>query len=95
MARTVLTVVICYDVVTARVRRHVAELLEERMVRVQQSVFEARLTAAAANRLFDRAKAELEEGDSLRMYVMSRSGLQKSRVAGGAPLPEEGAFWLL
>lgn len=95
MAQTDLTIVMCYDVAGASVRRHVAKLLEERMVRVQQSVFEARLTAIAANRLFDRAERLLDDGDSLRMYVMSRTGLAKSRAAGGAPLPEEGSFWLL
>ena len=95
MAKAVLTVVFCYDVVGATTRRHVATLLEERMVRVQQSVFEARMTAGAANRLFDRAEALLEDGDRLRMYVLSRDGLAKSRAAGGTPLPEEGAFWLL
>ena len=95
MADALLTIVICYDVVGAASRRRVATLLEERMVRVQQSVFEARMTARAANRLFDLATRMIEEEDSLRMYVMSRSGLAKSRVAGGAPLPEEGSFWLL
>lgn len=95
MAATVLTIVICYDVVGASARRRVANLLEDRMVRVQQSVFEARMTRVAANRLFDLAKGMIEDEDSLRMYVLSRSGLTKSRVAGGAPLPEEGPFWLL
>jgi len=95
VAGAILTVVMCYDVVGPSTRRHVARLLEERMVRVQQSVFEARLTEEAADRIFKRAAAMIDDGDSLRMYVMSRVGLSKSRVAGGAPLPEEGAFWLL
>ena len=95
MARAVLTIVICYDVVGAAACRRLAALLEERMVRVQRSVFEARMTAAAANALFDLAAGLIEEEDSLRMYVLSRDGLGKCRAAGGVPLPEEGAFWLL
>ena len=95
MAETDLTIVVCYDVVGVSTRRHIAKLLEERMVRVQRSVFEARLTASAANRLFERAEALLEGGDSLRMYVLSRTGLEKSRASGGAPLPEPGPYWLL
>lgn len=95
MSETVLTIVVCYDVVSAGPRRRIAKLLEERMVRVQQSVFEARMTARAANRLFDRARGMAEEEDSLRMYVLPRGGLTRSRVAGGAPLPEEGSFWIL
>lgn len=90
-----LTIVMTYDISSARTRRKVSQLLEDVMVRVQKSVFEARLNSVAANRLFDAAEMVLEEGDSLRMYVMSRTGLEKSRTAGGAPLPEEGAFWLL
>ncbi len=84
-----------YDIARTRTRRKVAKSLEEVMVRVQKSVFEARLSANAANRLFEAIKDLLDDGDSLRMYVMSRTGLSKSRVAGGAPMPEEGAFWLL
>jgi CRISPR-associated protein Cas2 len=95
MAARVLTIVMTYDVTRTRTRRRVAGLLEERMTRVQQSVFEARLTSPAAGNLFDIVSGILDEGDSLRMYVMTRSGLEKSRTFGGAPLPEERDFWLL
>lgn len=89
------TIVICYDIERARTRRKIAKLLEGRMVRVQQSVFEARLHNKAAERLFDQASANLDDGDSLRMYVLSKTGLRNSRVFGGAPLPEESGFWLI
>ncbi|CAG0997517.1 hypothetical protein MYXO_02787 [Myxococcaceae bacterium] len=90
-----MTVVLCYDVERAKTRRRVSGFLEDHLVRVQKSVFEGRLTAAQANRLFDGTCRHLDVGDSLRMYVMTRSGLEKSRVWGGAPLPEEGEFYLL
>ena len=95
MSRRIMTVVMSYDISGASTRRKVAKLLEDRMVRVQKSVFEARLRADAANDIFETVEKLLEDGDSLRMYVMSRTGLDKSRVSGGAPFPEEGAFWLL
>lgn len=95
MAQTEHTIVLCYDVSRARTRRRVAAFLEERLVRVQKSVFEGRLTPRRAHRIFDAVSALLDDDDSLRLYVMTREGLAKSRVHGGAPLPEEGGFILL
>lgn len=88
-------VVYAYDISETRTRYRVADLLEQRAVRVQKSVFEARLARKRAELLFNRLAAMLDEGDSLRMYVLSKSGLSQSRVHGGAPLPEEGTHWLL
>lgn len=95
MADTTLTIVMTYDVVGASTRRRVAKLLEERMVRVQKSVFEARLSRRAADKLFEQVEVLLEEEDSLRMYVLTMAGFGKCRATGGAPLPEDGGFWLL
>jgi CRISPR-associated protein Cas2 len=95
MAEVEHTIVLCYDVVGASTRRRVAKFLEERLVRVQYSVFEGRLPPSRAHRLFDATAAMLDETDSLRLYIMTREGLEKSRVHGGAPLPEEGNFLLL
>lgn len=95
MARTVHTVVICYDISRSKLRRRVSKLLEERMVRVQKSVFEARLHLEAANKMFEYLEAIIEEGDRLRMYVMQKNGLQKSRSAGGTPMAEDGSYWLV
>jgi len=87
--------VYCYDVVRDRVRARVAAALEHSAVRVQDSVFEARLTRAAADRLFDRVTQLIEPGDMLRMYAVSRPGLERSRSQGGAPIPEDGNFWIV
>ncbi|WP_321338122.1 CRISPR-associated endonuclease Cas2 [uncultured Cohaesibacter sp.] len=95
MQQTPHTIVICYDISRAKLRRKVACFLEERMVRVQKSVFEARLHLEAANRIFDYLENLIEDGDGLRMYVMQKGGLEKSRAAGGSPIPEDGSFWLL
>lgn len=95
MSERDLTVVFCYDVERAKTRRGVAAYLEERLVRVQKSVFEGRLSRAEADRIFDGVSLRLDLGDSLRMYVLTATGLEKSRVWGGAPLPEDGEFYLL
>jgi len=95
LAKTYMMVVLTYDISQARTRRKVAKALEESMVRVQKSVFEARIEIRAANALFDLTQDILEEGDTIRMYVLTRKGLKKSRASGGAPFPEEASFWLL
>jgi CRISPR-associated protein Cas2 len=86
-----------YDVSRDSVRRRVSDIFEDHAVRVQKSVFEARLDERMAQILFDRAAAELGPEDSLRMYAVTDAGLSRSRVAGpsAAPLPEAQEFWLL
>lgn len=95
MAQTEHTIVLSYDIVRNKTRRRVAAFLEDRLVRVQKSVFEGRLTPRRAHKLFDATVAMIDDSDSLRLYVMTSEGLEKSRVHGGAPLPEEGGFILL
>lgn len=95
MAKTQMTIVFCYDVDSNRTRRKLAACLEEQLVRVQESVFEGRLTLTRAGALFDRAAALLDDGDKLRMYVLSHDGVEKCRVHGGVPLPEDGGFILV
>ena len=86
--------VFAYDISRARTRARVATLLEDSAVRVQDSVFEARLARDAAERLFDRLVRELDPGDSLRMYAISSAGLARSRQAGGAPVTDGEGYWL-
>ena len=89
-----LTVFTC-DLSQDRRRRRVARLLEEAATRVQDSVFEARLTRARTEALSQRVAAELGEGDSLRVYVMSADGEARSRTYGdGPPFESAAAYWL-
>ncbi|MFX3680906.1 MAG: CRISPR-associated endonuclease Cas2 [Hyphomicrobiales bacterium] len=90
-----MTVVIAYDVESARIRRRVAKRLQAQLARVQRSVFEGRLTRVAADRLYEDAEREIEEGDSLRMYVITASGLEHCRVAGGVALADASDCWLI
>ena len=95
MADRDMTMVFCYDISSPTLRRRVAEALEKRAARVQLSVFEARMTGQAAERLFRRLEKFLEPGDSLRMYALSKAGLARCKAAGGAPIPEGENYWLL
>lgn len=94
MVETEMVMVFCYDVADARRRRRAAAALEKRAVRVQESVFEARMTTSAAQRLFARVSAQLGTGDSLRLYAVTAAGMRHCRATGGAPLPEDRDFWL-
>lgn len=86
---------LCYDIARDATRRRVAALLEGEMVRVQDSVFEARLTPVAARRLFEQATAMVDDGDRIRLYALTAPGLAQCAVHGGPPLPEDEGYWLL
>jgi CRISPR-associated protein Cas2 len=86
--------VYCYDIVRPRTRARVAAHLEARAVRVQDSLFEARLTRRAAERLYDEVARLIDDCDLLRMYAVSAAGLERCR-AQGAPVAEDGDFWIV
>lgn len=95
MPRGEMLTVFTYDVSLDRRRRRVAKLLENAASRVQDSVFEARLTKSRADALSQRIAAELGEGDSLRVYVLSSDGEVRSRVYGdGPPFEADEGYWL-
>ncbi len=87
--------VFCYDTAHARQRQRVAGLLDVCAVRVQDSVFEVRLTRHAAGKLFHRLARELDDGDSLRMYAVSAVGLERSMAVGGAPIADDADHWII
>jgi CRISPR-associated protein Cas2 len=87
--------VFCYDVRADSVRRRVSDALEEVAVRVQDSVFEARMTQAAAERIGRQVGAMLQKGDSLRMYVVPPGMVPACRQWGRGPAIEESDFHLL
>jgi CRISPR-associated protein Cas2 len=87
--------VFCYDIAESKVRARVAALLEERTVRVQDSVYECRMTRDVADRLFGRVAALLDPGDKLRMYAISQAGRERCRAHGGGPVSEDGDFWIV
>lgn len=95
MPRGEMLTVFTYDVSQDRRRARVAKLLEDAATRVQFSVFEARLTRARAESLAQRIAAELDSGDSLRVYVISADGEARSRIFGdGPPIEADADYWL-
>lgn len=95
MARVEMLMVFSYDISDNRRRRRVAKILEDSMVRVQESVFETRLSAQATDRLVRRIEPEMAPGDSLRVYAVGADSLPRCRQIGGAPLCADVDFWLL
>ena len=87
--------VICYDIASDRVRERVARALEEVAVRVQYSVFEARLTHAQAERLMEGLSRLVEPGDSLRLYTVPDPMITRCRQRGGPGMLGAGRFWLV
>ncbi len=95
MATTRMLTVFTYDIADDRRRRRIAKLLEDRMVRVQESVFEARLTRGATKKLVRRLEAIMKIDDSLRVYAVAADGLPRCHQSGGAPLMDDKNYWLL
>ncbi len=95
MADAVMLTVFCYDISRASVRRRVSAVLEAEGVRVQGSVFEARLPRRIARRVARQAAALLEDGDSLRVYVVGADGLRRCETFGWGPPVLDGAAYTL
>jgi CRISPR-associated protein Cas2 len=87
--------IIVYDVASDQRRRRIAGALEERAVRVQESVFEARLTHRQAERLMARLEKFTAKGDSLRLYTVPDSMLPRCREMGGPMIAGAERYWLL
>jgi CRISPR-associated protein Cas2 len=87
--------VFCYDVAADSARRRISGILEEHAVRVQRSVFEARMSQPRARRLAVALAPHLSEGDTLRIYAVGAHGLRRSLAVGGLPLAEDQDFYLL
>lgn len=87
--------VIAYDISSDRRRRRVAEALEARAVRVQESVFEARLTRRQAEAIMAALRRHIAAGDSLRLYTVPDAALNDCRTEGGPAIADGARFWLL
>ena len=95
MARVKHLIVFCYDVSAAKTRRKISAVLEENGARVQESVFECRMTIPVGEALLARLDRLREETDSVRMYVIPETGRLACASAGGAPIAEKSEFWLM
>ena len=95
MPRAEMLTVFTYDVSSDRKRRRVAKILEDAATRVQFSVFEARLSEQRAAAIAQRVAAELDRGDSLRVYAVSATSEPRTRTYGdAAPIEPPGRYWI-
>ena len=94
MAERMNLMVFCYDISDDRMRRRVAAIFEEHAVRVQGSVFEARMTPRRASRLAEEAARHLDPGDSLRLYAITAHGRPHCQSWGATPISEAEDFYL-
>ncbi|CAH0343040.1 CRISPR-associated endonuclease Cas2 [Rhizobium sp. CECT 9324] len=95
MPRARMFTVFAYDISDDRKRRRVATILEDSAVRVQNSVFEAWLSARQTEALKRRIEVLLVAGDNLRIYVLAQSGLSRSSAFGGPALGSTQTFLLI
>lgn len=96
MAAREMMMVFTYDVSDNKRRRRVARRLEDEMTRVQKSVFEARMSRNAADRLAQEVAALIEPGDSLRVYAVGDAGYARSAVYGASvPFEAPEGYWLV
>ena len=95
MSQTKMLTVFCYDVSGNRNRNRLAKILESYAIRVQKSVFEARLTAKEAERISKLCATELDQGDSLRVYSIDMAGYRRTKTYGSAVILQEQEFLLV
>jgi len=84
--------VFCYDISDSKKRRRVAKRLEDIGVRVQYSVFEARMTEKLAKKTAAGAARHLGPGDSLKVYAIGSAGLHQCMAFGSALQPQSGSM---
>lgn len=95
MADRALLHLISYDIADNKRRRRIAERLEERAARVQESLFELRITTRAARALMAELVALSGSGDSIRVYAVPDAALSRCKVHGGPEIAGGGRFWLM
>lgn len=96
MAAREMMMVFSYDVSDDKRRRRVARRLEDKMSRVQKSVFEARMSRDSADRLAREVSQMIAPGDSLRVYAVGEAGYARSAVYGsGTPFESPEGYWLI
>ncbi|MEM9733168.1 MAG: CRISPR-associated endonuclease Cas2 [Pseudomonadota bacterium] len=88
-------VVFCYDITKNGMRQSVSAVLERFGTRVQGSVFECRMDVEKARFLHEQLCLMVDEGDSLRMYVVPADGARQSLQAGGVDVDLGDGYFLL
>lgn len=88
-------VLIACDISDAKDRQRVAEFLEARMTRVQDSLFEGWMSAWAGQRTAQEAAGMIDAADSLRLYIVPAGGVGRCAAWGFPPAPEAGGMLIV
>lgn len=85
--------VLAYDIADDDRRRQVAKICEHHMLRVQESVFEAWLSATELQRLIHALQPHLDpQADTVRLYPLALRDLARRQTLGphpqAQPLPD-------
>lgn len=79
-----------------RLRRGEHEFGECRQLLLQFSVFETRMVEKEARKIARQIEPWLDDGDSLRVYVIGGNGERRTQVYGdGPPLENREKYWLV
>lgn len=77
--------IVSYDISSNRIRKKLADTLENYGQRVQYSVFECRLTKKRYKELYSRLVGLCtDENDSVRLYVLCENCSAKIRIIGNS-----------
>uniref|UniRef100_A0A7V6A2N9 CRISPR-associated endoribonuclease Cas2 n=1 Tax=Desulfobacca acetoxidans TaxID=60893 RepID=A0A7V6A2N9_9BACT len=88
--------VISYDIVEDRRRSRAAETLKDYGIRVQKSVFEARLDQPTVKKLLSRLHQLIDENtDTILVYLLCEACVSQKRLLGLKIWGAEGDFRLL
>jgi len=79
-------VVAVYDVADEKRRAKISRVLEAYGTRVQKSVFECDLDNSEFERMRERLRKLVHEGDGMRYYLLCAACLQRVVVDAGPPV---------
>lgn len=95
MADSKVLTLFVYDISDDRTRQRIAGILDDRLTRVQESVFEGWMQPKEAQALGERLAAALEPQDSLRLYCVPETQVTQCRSFGALPIMAPQDYWLL
>ena len=88
--------VVCYDIVSDRLRAQAAKRMLDYGTRIQDSVYECILDKSGYDRLIHQIEQfPLEEEDKIRLYRICGDCLERVRIYGKGQLTEDPEFYLV
>ncbi|MDE3059087.1 MAG: CRISPR-associated endonuclease Cas2 [Bacteroidota bacterium] len=86
--------VVTYDIASDRHRTKIAKILKDFGDRVQYSVFECNLTDSEYTRLQKKLARHVEQGDSIRYYMLCGSCKEKVEIVGEGAVTRDKEYYI-